>query len=228
MVNNTIVVCLIGNCGSGKSKTLEYIDNLGYSENNIIECYLNREPRDNDWGVQHIEEDAVTFIDYKTKDIEFRNNDELKQGKFIAHFSGYTQDKHYFALDEQVERNKINYYIVNPDAAEQVKKFYKGTDIKVITVYFKLDRTEIERRLLSRMEENIEQLNKDLHPGELEHLENNMVTQRIKLDDIIYDTFSADYIINSNTEVKGVAGKLMGVVSDYQLELALRGLEFET
>lgn len=200
----TKVINLIGASGAGKTTIARELEKMGY---NIIHSYTTRKPREeNEWGHIFIEEYTISKRNNNEFRFNFRRVNSLgflniaSSKDMIAYEQLY--DHHYFATDEQIIRGKTNIYVVTPSGAEQVKEFYRDSDIEVINIYLAADKNNRIRRLLARDWDS----DKDNTPPI------EKTNERIKRDQDIFKTVKADYTIDANRSVGDVLQSIIDIL----------------
>lgn len=119
---------IVGHSGSGKTKVVKYLEDLGYD---VLQSYTTRPARtENEWG--HL---FCTVDDYKA----FKSNDEIVAYSF---FDG----NHYFSTKQQLYDTDL--YVVDPDGIEDLKQNIE--DIDFITIYLKVDDVTRIKRMKQR------------------------------------------------------------------------------
>ena len=151
----TQIINLVGASGSGKTtiaKELDKLDNI-----NVIQSYTTRPPREEgEWGHTFIEEYTISQRENNEFRFNFRRINSLgflniaSSKDMIAYFNSYKSGHHYFATDDQVVRGKTNIYVVDPEGAKQVHRFYKDADVEVITIGIYEDENKLSLNLEKR------------------------------------------------------------------------------
>lgn len=128
-----LIVCLIGESGSGKTTIAQELEKQGC---NIIHSYTTRPPRSfNEWG--------HTFVNLADICIE---NDVINNTNVIA----YTQynGNYYWATHDQYLNKGISIYVIDPYGYQVLKK--RITKAKVFGVYISVDEQIRFKRLNNR------------------------------------------------------------------------------
>ena len=210
----TRIINLVGASGTGKTyiaKKLSELDNI-----NVIKSYTTRPPRhENEWGHMFIEEYTVHEVPRKDRVIvnDITHTTLHRDGDMIAYFNSYNSRHHYFATDEQVVRGKTNIYVVDPEGAKQVHKFYEGTDVEVITIGIYEDKDKLSRNLEKREGLDLKDIIlEDKYGWEKsdkykEYQEK--VAGRINKDEDLFKIIKCDYMIKGSDNALEVIKEMM-------------------
>ena len=207
----TKIINLVGASGSGKTtiaKELDKLDNI-----NVIQSYTTRPPREEgEWGHTFIEEYTISQRENNEFRFNFRRINSLgflniaSSKDMIAYFNSYKSGHHYFATDDQVVRGKTNIYVVDPEGAKQVHRFYKDADVEVITIGIHEDRYKLINNLEKREGVSLKEVVSHLTVGdnrdyqELEEYKeyDKKVTERINKDKELFKVIKCDYMIKGS------------------------------
>ena len=215
-MKKTKVVNIIGASGAGKTTVAKELEKLGH---NVIQSYTTRPPREKDeWGHIFIEEYTISQRENNEFRFNFRRINSLgflnivSSKDMIAYFNSYNSGHHYFATDEQVIRGKTNLYIVDPEGAKMVHRFYEGNpEVQVETIY--LDTTIATRilRMAKRWLEDNRKVGKLLTVEEMSSLSES-ITSKIEKDEVIFNISKFDYPIDANGTAEETKNKLIEAI----------------
>ena len=188
-MEKTKVICLIGASGSGKSTIAEQLGG------NVIQSYTTRLPRYmGEPGHVYIEDiklldDEMEIIHYPDIITELQQIQTIYKSDIVAYANLY--DEHYFAtLDQFVDG--LNIYVVNPDGAEQVERYFANLNVEVITVYIQVDEDIRKDRLLNREYDDYMK----------------EVLERLDSDRRAFKTVRCNYTINGNGSIEDVVERV--------------------
>jgi guanylate kinase len=139
-MSKDIIICLIGQSGSGKTTIAKELEKIGYY---ILQSYTTREPRsENEWG--------HTFVDH------YSPTDDIIA---YTYFNGY----HYWATKEQCLGKGYCFYIIDPAGVEFLKK--KCTNILNFSIFLMVDSNIRLNRLIERdgLEKGINRFTSDIN-----------------------------------------------------------------
>lgn len=194
MADTTIVV-LIGASGSGSALIAAELGRLGY---NTIQKFTTRKQQGlHDCGCKYIKGEASSSKQYLMTGTKTICVDEA-----IMCYQGYGDDGYYFVLEDQVIAGEINIVATNVEGSEQVKSFYSGTDIKIITIYLQVDEQIRAERLVRRVNLGYTFTPKD----------NPKVWSVIRPDRKIFRIVKADYTVNANSRIDKVVNLVQDII----------------
>lgn len=194
-MSSTVLVAIIGASGSGLTSVAKELEGVGY---NIIKSYTTRKPRyEGEWGYNFLK----GKVSDNGKDV-ITDCGVFSRAQMVTYFEGYENGGNYFATADQVASGRVNVLTVTPEGANQAKRFYEGSNVKVLTLYLQVDEQIRAERLVRRVENGYCITPKD----------NPTVWSRIRPDRELFEVVEADYTINANYNIDRVVNKIISLV----------------
>jgi guanylate kinase len=126
-INNTVIICIMGESGSGKSTAAAALrDKLDY---NYIKSYTTRKPR-------YPGEDTHIFVERAP---DFFDPDLVVERH---HHNGHD----YWTEYSQFKKHYINIHVIEPEGARHLAENWAGP---VLRIYLKTNREERQRRMVA-------------------------------------------------------------------------------
>jgi guanylate kinase len=136
-MNKDVVICLIGESGSGKSTIANMLGDRGY---NVIDSYTTRTPRyEGEGGHIYIKDKHIG---------ELAAQDKLGGGNFEVMAYTYFDNEHYWVVRGQYLNKGISIYVVDVAGYQQLK--LKEHEVKLVAIYLKTDANTRVGRMMNR------------------------------------------------------------------------------
>lgn len=181
ILKSGIIICLIGESGSGKSTIANYMEKKGYKN---IDTYTTRKKRyENEEGHVFVNEDEAELIK--------NTNFSCIQHKSLAYRSLFS-DEWYWSYKSQYKQHEKCIYAFNPSACQDLIK--NVVDRKIVIVYLKCGQSERRNRMYGRLKYDNIHLKSKVEPI-------NTVELRMESEKEEYLFFKCDYVVNTECDI---------------------------